>query len=447
MIRFDIRMAARQLGCDWRGISRDFIGVAIDSRQVKHRELFVALSGDYADGHNYLADAAAKGAVVALVERWQDVDLPQILCPDAVIALGQLASAWRTQCDARLVAITGSNGKTTVKGMLASICNDSERCLATEGNYNNELGLPLTLCRLSREHRVAILEMGASKPGDITYLSNIARPQIGLITNAGPAHLKGMGDIEGVAQVKGELITGLAAEGVAILNADDDFFDTWKELAGDREIMTFGLDQPADVSGSYQSSGELSRLELRQAGASIELQLQTQGRHNARNALAAAAAALALGHDLDQIKQGLERFTPVSGRLFAKKMPAGWTLIEDSYNANPASLKAGLATLAEQSGERWLVLGDMAELGPDSAALHFQSGAEARRLGVARLFCTGEMTRHTVSGFGSEAEFFDDRKALVKRFKEDVHADVICLVKGSRSMQMEKVAAAIAAGE
>ena len=445
MIRFAVQDAASELGCEARGAACVFEGVAIDSRKLRAGELFVALPGENVDGHQYVEAAAAKGAAAALVSHWQAVDLPQIRCPDPAIALGQLAGAWRRQCDTRVVGITGSNGKTTVKGMLASIVGETEQVLATEGNFNNEIGLPLTLCRLQPEHRIAILEMGASKPGDISYLSNIAGPQVGLITNAGAAHLQGMGSVEGVARVKGELIEALPADGIAVLNADDDCFELWRKIAGQRTVRTFGLDQAADLGGVYQSRADGCVVQLLTDQGVTEIRLRVGGRHNGANALAAAMTALILGFDLDRISAGLANFEPLAGRLTIQATAAGWTLVEDTYNANPASLKAGLAMLAEHHGERWLVLGDMAELGPDSAALHFQSGAEARRMGVERLYCTGDMSRHAISGFGSNAEFFDSRKALVQRFQADVHDGVICLVKGSRSMQMETVAAAMVA--
>ena len=295
MIRFDVQAVSRQLGYETRGVSREFQGVSIDSRTLQPGDLFVALPGKKVDGHQYVESAAAKGAAAALVASWQATDLPQILCPDPITGLGQLARAWRSQCDARVVGITGSNGKTTVKGMLASIAADPVHCLATEGNFNNEIGLPLTLCRLGNEHQIAILEMGASKPEDITYLSNIARPQIGLITNAGLAHLQGMDSIEGVARVKGELIQALPADGVPVLNADDDCFDLWRELAGERAIRTFGQDRAADLVGNYQSQADGSLLEMRAGQQTVRLRLRTRGRHNAANALAAAATALALG--------------------------------------------------------------------------------------------------------------------------------------------------------
>ncbi|PWK88560.1 UDP-N-acetylmuramoyl-tripeptide--D-alanyl-D-alanine ligase [Fulvimonas soli] len=429
------------------GADADVAGVAIDTRRLRPGDLFVAIKGERVDGHDFLADAAARGAVAALVERRVDGPLPQVLVGDSALALGDLASAVRAQRSARVVGITGSNGKTTVKTLAASILSRHGRTHVNAGNYNNELGLPLTLLAMPEDAEYAVLEMGAGKPGDIAYLAAIARPDIGLVNTIAPAHLERMGSVEGVAETKGALYQALPADGVAIINADDAFAGFFAGLAGARRTLRFGLDHKADVGAdivALRVDGSDFVLSTPQGDAEVDLPLP--GRHNVANALAAAAIALALEVPLAAIVEGLEQAPGVAGRLRAEAMPGGWTLIDDSYNANPGSVGAAIDTLALASGERWLVLGDMAELGAGARALHAGIGARAKAAGIERLFAAGPLAAAAAEAFGAGGEHHADKAALAASLKRQLHAGVTCLVKGSRSAGMEQVVAALKNG-
>lgn len=427
------------------GADVEVTGVAIDSRRLQPGELFVALGGERVDGHDYLAAAAARGAVAALVMRRVDSALPQVLVDDTVLALGDLASAVRAQRSVRVVGITGSNGKTTVKTLAAAILSRHGRTHFNTGNYNNEIGLPLTLLAMPPDAEYAVLEMGAGKPGDIAYLAAIARPDIGLVNLIAPAHLERMGSVEGVAETKGALYQALPADGVAIINTDDAFASFFGGLAGVRRQLRFGLEQPADVRADILDARvDGSRFVLRTPQGDAEVALPLPGRHNVANALAAAAIALALEVPLATIVAGLQQARAVAGRLGRTAMPGGGTLLDDSYNANPGSMAAAIDTLALADGERWLVLGDMAELGTDARALHAGIGTRARERGIERLFAVGPLGAATVAAFGPGAQHFDDQPALIAALRAQLHAGVTCLVKGSRSAVMERVAAALA---
>jgi UDP-N-acetylmuramoyl-tripeptide--D-alanyl-D-alanine ligase len=438
----------RLLGSDATLDQAQITGVAIDTRKLQAGNLFVALAGEHVDGHDYLDEAAAGGAIAALVTRRVDSALPQILVDDAVLALGDLASARRAQCDVRVVGITGSNGKTTVKTLVAAILSRHGRTHVSAGNHNNELGLPLSLLEMPRDTEYAVLEMGAGKPGDIAYLAAIARPDIGLVTLIASAHLERMGSIEGVAETKGALYQALPADGTAIINADDAFARFFEGLAGARQVLRFGLDRPADVGAVIMEQGvDGSRFILATPRGDVEVALPLPGRHNIANALAATAVALALEVPLETIVAGLENASGVAGRLRREPCVGGWTVIDDSYNANPGSMAAAIDTLLLAGGERWLVLGDMAELGQDARVLHAGVGERARQRGIERLFAVGPLGVATVEAFGAGGEHFDDKPALIAALRAQLHPGVTCLVKGSRSAGMEQVAAAIARGE
>jgi UDP-N-acetylmuramoyl-tripeptide--D-alanyl-D-alanine ligase len=426
------------------GSDVEVTGVAIDTRKLKSGDLFVAIRGERVDGHDYLAEAAARGAVAALVTRKVDSELPQVLVDDAGLALGDLASAVRAQRDTRVVGITGSNGKTTVKTLVASILSRHGRTHVSTGNYNNELGLPLSLLAMPQDAEYAVFEMGAGKPGDIEYLAAIARPDIGLVTLIAPAHLERMGSIEGVAETKGALYQALPSDGIAIINADDGFASFFGGLAGARKRLRFGLDHAADVGADIvEQRVDGSRFVLSTPNGDAEVSLPLPGRHNIANALAAAGVALALEVPLDTIVAGLEEAVGVAGRLHREVTAGGWTLIDDSYNANPSSMAAAIDTLLLAAGERWLVLGDMAELGPDARALHAGIGARARERGVDRLFAVGPLGAATVEAFGAHGEHFTDKPALIAALQSQLHSGVTCLVKGSRSAGMEQVVAVL----
>jgi UDP-N-acetylmuramoyl-tripeptide--D-alanyl-D-alanine ligase len=413
--------------------------IVTDSRKVHHGSLFAALPGNNTDGHDYAASAVSLGAAALLVRRRLDLEVPQLVVPDVLQGLGRLATLLRKRIDPVVVGITGSNGKTTVKEMVAAILRLEAGVLATHGNYNNELGVPLSLFGLNRKHRYAVLEMGASKSGDIAYLAAIARPDLGLITNIGPAHLHGFGSEEGVARAKGEIFAALPDSGWAVINADEPWSELWAGMNTAGHSLTFGSVPGCDVQFVAENQQSLIVTEQGEFDPGLRL----PGRHNLANAAAATAVCLALDVGLSKIRQGLASVKPVPGRLNKISTSAGWTVIDDTYNANPASLYSALQVLAGLQGKPWLVLGDMKELGEGSRKMHWEVGEAARAMGVRRLFATGKMSRHTAEAFGDGAEHFEDRAKLADALRSCLHPGVICLVKGSRSMGMEAIVEAI----
>jgi UDP-N-acetylmuramoyl-tripeptide--D-alanyl-D-alanine ligase len=378
-----------------------------------------------------------------LIEAGAGLDLaPAIQVADSRIALGRLAAWQRARMPAKVAAITGSNGKTTVKEMLAAILTaavGAEGVLATAGNLNNDIGMPLTLLQLTPQHRYAAIEMGMNHPGEIAYLTDLARPDVALVNNALRAHLEGLGSVEAVARAKGEIFAGLKEDGIALINADDAYADLWRELAGSHRVMSFGYAEGADV----RLTPDASRLLLATPAGPIETSLQVPGIHNQRNAAAAAAAALALGIDAVAVARGLAAYAGSKGRLQQHDCIHGATLIDDSYNANPDSMAAAIQVLAARPGQRILVLGDMGELGPDAAALHREVGERARAAGIDRLLCLGEMSFHMVQGFAQPAPaamHFERIEELLAELECALGPDVSVLVKGSRFMKMERVA-------
>jgi UDP-N-acetylmuramoyl-tripeptide--D-alanyl-D-alanine ligase len=444
--------AARMVAGRHVGPDRSVNGVATDTRLLNRGDLFVALQGPRFDGHDFLEQARTRGAAGALVEREQQAMLPLIVVPDTLRALGRLAASWRERLDAMLVAVTGSNGKTSVKDMLAAILAQAGPVLATEGNLNNEIGLPMTLLRLRQSDRYAVLEMGANHPGEIGYLTRIARPSVAIITNAGLAHLEGFGDVEGVARAKGEILEGLRPGGVAVVNADDPFRSLWLDLAGSRRIMTFGVERPADVVAQADgietdlAGGRFTtRFRVSTPAGGLNVRMSLIGLHNVRNALAASAAALAAGASLQQIEGGLAAVRAVPGRLEPRVGLAGAWVIDDTYNANPSSLAAALDALSRVTSERWLVLGDMAELGEGAHLLHANGGRLARERGFRRLLGVGGLSRSSADAFGPGGEAFRGRPALIGALREQMRPGVLVLVKGSRASRMEEVVDALLA--
>ena len=441
-----LREAARLLEAEVSpGVDGVFATVGTDSRRLPADALFVALSGPNFDGHEFIAAARQQGARAALVSRWVTDPLPQLRVADTRLALGRLAASWRTRFTGPLIALTGSNGKTTLKEMLAAILRRRGSTLATEGNLNNDIGVPLTLLRLNTEHGYAVIEMGANHHGEIAYLTGLARPDVAIVNNAGPCHLEGFGDVAGVARAKGEIFQGLSATGVAIVNRDDPHADDWIGLNPGRRIVDFGLDRPAAVSARILDAAT-NRFRLIVPAGETEIRLPLPGRHNIRNALAAAAGALAAGATLDDIRRGLESLRDVGGRLQRLHGRHGGTVIHDAYNANPASLAAALHTVGAGPGRKWLVLGDMRELGPVASELHAQSGREARTTGFERLYALGEHSRAAAAAFGEGGGHFTDLEALVDALSRDLehHAEPpTILIKGSRGMRMERVVAVL----
>ncbi len=422
-----------------------FAAVGADSRHLPAEALFVALSGPNFDGHDFVAAAHQRGARAALVSRWVTDPLPQLRVSDTRLALGRLAAAGRARFTGPLIALTGSNGKTTLKEMLAAILRQRGPTLATEGNLNNDIGVPLTLLRLNADHAHAVIEMGANHHGEIAYLTGLARPDVAIVNNAGPCHLEGFGDVAGVARAKGEIFQGLGSAGVAIVNRDDPYADYWARLNPGRRIVDFGLDRPAAVSARILDA-PINHFRLTAPAGETEVRLPLPGRHNIRNALAAAAGALAAGATLDDIRRGLESLRDVGGRLQRLRGRHGGTVIHDAYNANPASLAAALHTVGAGPDPKWLVLGDMRELGPAADELHARSGQEARSAGFERLYALGEHSRAAAAAFGKGSQHFADVESLLaelhRGFESGAEPPVV-LVKGSRGMRMERVVAAL----
>ncbi len=419
--------------------------ISCDTRTLESGGVFVAIKGEHVDGHALLDTAQAQGAVAALVSVQGASTLPQILVPNVEIALARLASAWCQRMPAKRVAITGSNGKTTVKNLTASILAQVGETLATPGNLNNELGLPLTVLSIRQKHQYAVLEMGAGKPGDIGYLAGIARPHVALVNNAMAAHLERLGDVHGVAEEKSSIYRALMPGGTAVINFDDAELPCFLHAASAAGAakLTFSLNSPAaDVYAADIKLGATSSFTLHSPLGSAPVTLAFVGAHNIRNALAAASLAIAAGANLAQISAGLCSTTSSTGRLKLYPQPGGWNLLDDSYNANPGSVKAGIEALVALSGRAWVVLGTMAELGDSSEALHRAVGTQARELGVEKLFCLGNHAAHAAKAAGVIGLAFDDIESLVASLKTNLAQTpgVNVLVKGSRSAKMERVA-------
>jgi UDP-N-acetylmuramoyl-tripeptide--D-alanyl-D-alanine ligase len=420
-------------------------GVSTDSRSVAAGDLFVALQGPNFDGHAFIAAAAERGARAAVVSDGEDRDLPTLRVDDTCAALGRLAAYNRALFTGRLLAITGSCGKTTVKNLLAAILEQRGATLATAGNLNNEIGVPLTLLRLAPEHRFAVVEMGAARAGDIRYLCSLAKPDVSLLLNAMPAHLEGFGSVDAVARAKGEIFEALEGGGTAVINADSEYAGLWRQLAGDSRTLSFGLSEQAGVGASAIEERGLagSRFRLRTPGGSVTAELALPGIHNVINALAAAAAACAVGVDMDAIARGLAAARPVAGRLCSREGVGGVTVIDDSYNANPGSVHAAIDLLATHAGRRVLLLGSMAELGADSDALHRETGRYAADRGIEIFCCVGAGAEAAVEGFGAGGEAYANRESLLARLPGRFGAGDVVLVKGSRSAGMEVIVNAL----
>lgn len=424
-----------------------FDEVSTDTRKNIRGSLFVALRGENFDGNDYVAAAASAGAVGALVSRRADVALSQVKVDDTRRAFAAMASSWRRTFNVPIVAVTGSAGKTTARALIAAIVGVDRQICTTQGNFNNEIGVPITLMRMQPGDAAAVIELGANHAGEIDYLARMVRPDVALITNAGSAHLEGFGSLDGVAAAKGELLDHLSEDGTAVLNADDEYFAQWRARAGARRVLSFALDVPAEcsVAGEIRSFAGGSEFSLRLPDASvIAIRLALPGRHNVRNALAAAACAFALGISGAQIAAGLAGARPQTGRLREHSGIAGSRIIDDSYNANPSSARAALDYLAQFDGERIFVLGDMGELGTEAGSLHAELGEYARSK-CDRLITIGTLAAHAAATFGDRAQSFDDVATVVNRLGAELSANTIVLIKASRAMQLERLAAALSA--
>jgi UDP-N-acetylmuramoyl-tripeptide--D-alanyl-D-alanine ligase len=440
--------------------------IGTDSRQIDAKELFVALTGDRFDAHDFLVDVAKAGVTGVLISN-QDkcpASLPAVCVADTRIGLGVFAKAWRANHPVPLALVTGSNGKTTVKEMIASIFRvtvGEAHTLVTKGNLNNDIGLPLTLLKLRSTDRLAVVELGMNHPGETAQLANIAQANIALINNAQREHQEFMATVAAVAQEHSDAIRALTKDGIAIFPADSEFADVWLEAAAGRKVIDFILlsgqsTSRAAVMGHLLSNGHL---QVQTDSGSIEVQLNTLGSHNARNALAASAVAIAAGISLEKIKEGLEAFSPVNGRMQAKKIDPNHTLIDDTYNANPDSVRAAIDALKQSGNISWLVLGDMGEVGNQGPEFHREVGAYAAEQGVTKLFALGQQCQFAVEGFEdihknkapvASAKHFSEMDSLIVQLRDALHAQstgsnehLNILVKGSRFMRMERVVQAL----
>ena len=420
-----------------------FEQVVTDTRHLHGGELFIALQGEHFDGQDFAQDAKRSGAVAVMANRQLEVDLPTLVVADTTRSLGQLAAYWRQQFEIPVIGVTGSNGKTTVREMIARILESDGPTLAAKGNFNNHIGLPLTLLKLRDFHRYSVVEMGMNCPREIGYLARIAKPTVAVITNAASAHLEGLGDVTGVARAKAEVFLGLQRSGAAVINADDRFAAYWLARGRRHRTVTFGLENQADVSGEVESSDDAIQLEIRLPEESLEVTLNLLGWHNARNALAAAAAAWSVGCGAEQIKEGLEQVQPVDGRLQPRQGRRQAHVIDDSYNANPASLRCAIQVLAGKAGLRILVIGDMAELGSEAESFHRAAGQYAREKGIDQLLTTGTLASLTAEEFGIGASHYDNCDALSEALSDLLGPQVNVLVKGSRGARMERVVEAL----
>lgn len=442
------------VGGQLHGNDTDFASVSTDTRTLKEGALFFALRGPRFNAAEFVGQAAEKGAAGAVVEELTDLDLSQVEVRDARVALGDFSCEWRKRWGRPLIGVTGSNGKTTTKELTAGMCGAAfgeGAVLATAGNLNNDIGLPLTLLRLRDQHQLAVAEMGANHPGEIALLSGISAPNIAVITNVARAHIEGFGSVEAVAETKGEILDGLGAEGTAVLNRDDQFFDQWCERAGDARVVSFGLSAEADcgvenVQPVVRQGRPGFAFDLLSPAGKVAVMMPLAGRHNVLNALAAAAAAMAAGAELSHVSAGLAQAHNVPGRLRVFRSNSGAMIFDDSYNANPESVAAAIAALAECRGEAWLVLGDMAELGDDEIEMHRATGRLARESGADALLCIGELGKEIGSGFGPGARWFESMGELEGALREELVPGRNVLIKGSRCMGMDRLVQALEVG-
>ena len=453
-VMMDLHEAARGALGEAPGANARFAAVSSDTRTIAEGALFVALRGERFDGHDYLAAARARGAVAAMVDRRApasmtggDAPLPLLIVDDTRLGLGRLAAYWRSKFTLPLIAVAGSNGKTTVKEMIAAILTEyagAGRAYATPGNLNNDIGVPLTLLGLRAQHTCAVVELGMNHAGETAYLAAIARPTVALVNNAQREHQEFMHSVEEVAHEHGAVFSALPDDGVAVINADDSYAGYWRGVCAPRPVLDFGIDRPAAVGGRYVLRNFGSDIVLRLPQGEAPVSLQAAGVHNVRNALAAAAAAAAAGVGLGAIARGLAAFRPVGGRLQKKAGKHGAVVLDDSYNANPDSVIAAIDVLARMTGQKFLVLGDMGEVGARGAAFHAEIGRHARACGIDRLYLIGASCTHTAAAFGEGARHYGDIDALLAELESGLGKDVTVLVKGSRFMRMERIVQALA---
>lgn len=437
--------AAQVLAGELVGEDKEFVRVSIDSRTIKAGELFFALRGLNYNGHDFISAAKEAGAVAVVASQAMNVDLSMIKVADTSKALCDLACYYRDCLKVPIIAVTGSCGKTTTRALLQSVFNQAGKTLASEKSFNNNIGVPLTLLHITPEYQFVVCEIGANHPGEIADLTHMVKPRIAIITNAGPSHLEGFGDLKGVACAKGEIFQGLSSDGIAIINNDDLFADFWKIQAGSHRIMTFARKNEAEVIAKNVVLNEQAQPSflIQFPQDKIRVQLQLLGEHNVMNALATATAAYALGLTPDMIRRGLELCVAENRRLLERKSFNGATIIDDTYNANPLSVTVAIQVLVSRGKTSVLVLGDMLELGENTDNLHRELGKTAAQYGVSRIYCYGKHTRYTADAFGKNAYYFESQIELIEALKNQLNKDDIVLVKGSLAMQMNRVVAAL----
>jgi UDP-N-acetylmuramoyl-tripeptide--D-alanyl-D-alanine ligase len=417
--------------------------VSTDSRNINQGDLFIALKGPNFDGHQFAADVISKGAVALIVDQQLPVAVPQIIVADTRLALGALGAGVKQKVNPKSVAVTGSVGKTTVKEMMAAILDRIGNVLATAGNFNNDIGAPLTLLRLTEQHQYAVMELGANHLGEIAYTSSLVQPEVSIITNVAAAHLEGFGDLFGVARAKGEIYGSLGQDGVAIVPLDSEFSDYWLKRLQEKKVLTFSSTQTADFTAEHVVLNEqgCASFDLVCPQGRIFIQLVLPGKHNVANALAAAAATLTLGASLTDVQLGLAAMKPVKGRINVTVASDKLRLIDDTYNANSESTKAAIDLLATYPGFRVLVFGDMGELGADARLYHEEVGLYAKQKGINLLFTLGVLSQSASDLFNGQGAHFSSRQQLIQKLSPilDEQSDATVLVKGSRSAKMELV--------
>ncbi|MGL5600840.1 MAG: UDP-N-acetylmuramoyl-tripeptide--D-alanyl-D-alanine ligase [Silvania sp.] len=446
MISVTLSQLATILQADVSGVELTLDAVTSDTRKITPGCLFVALKGERFDAHDFAEQAKAAGAGALLVSRKLDIDLPQVVVKDTRLAFGELAAWVRQQVPTRIVALTGSSGKTSVKEMTAAILSQCGNTLYTAGNLNNDIGVPMTLLRLTKEHEYAVIELGANHQGEIAWTVDLTRPEAALVNNLAAAHLEGFGSLEGVAKAKGEIYTGLPLNGIAILNADNNDWLNWKSVIGDRKTWRFSPNAANSdfTATNIHVTSHGTEFTLQTPTGDVDVLLPLPGRHNIANALAASALAMAVGAPLSAIKTGLANLTAVPGRLFPIQLGENKLLLDDSYNANVGSMTAAVQVLSEMPGYRVMVVGDMAELGAESEACHIQVGEAAKASGIDSVLSTGHLSQ-AISQASGVGEHFADKATLIARLKALVEEQqiVTVLVKGSRSAAMEEVVHAL----
>ncbi len=466
-MHLSLAQVASVLNVDLIGEDCEFSQVSINTRTLETSDLFVAIKGENFDAHDYVQQAEDRGACGLVVEKPVDSTLPQIIVADSRIALGNIASLWSSAFTLPIIAVTGSCGKTTVKEMTAAIlqaafCEDDQECiLATQGNLNNDIGVPLTLLRLNKAHKAAVIEMGANHIGEIKQLVDIVQPDVAVITNVTLAHIEGFGSLDGVAQAKGEIYSGIEQGGTAVINTDDVYASYWEGLCDklDKSLkqVRFGINHSAEISAQVLTQVTTTQQEkitgqeivINTPQGQLTVCLPQPGLHNVYNALASTAASLAVEVSLQAVKTGLEGFTNISGRLEQKTGINSSRLFDDTYNANPGSVRAGIEAIKQVKGKHVLVLGDMGELGAEAEALHYELGQDAFRLGIDSLFTIGSLTEATYKGFidagadTRQAQYFTDRNDLTNELKKVLQSEHVVLIKGSRTMKMEEIVAAL----